>query len=142
MIQSNYINLLFQNDSDDDYESNIDSIFLLNNSVDIQNNVFYYLTLENENYVHPKLPNYDITDGIINGMYCIKNNLKSKAIKVQLLASGPMVNEIIKASKILKEDWNIDATIWSVTSYSELHNNAEDVSRWNNLHPRSIEKKS
>ena len=107
-----------------------------------QNNVFYYLTVENENYIHPPLPNYDIIDGVIKGMYCLKDNTKSKSVKVQLLASGPMLNEVIMASEILKNDWDIDSTIWSVTSYSELHKEAEDIDRWNTLHPNSPRKKS
>ena len=107
-----------------------------------QNNVFYYLTIENENYIHPPLPSYDIVDGVIKGMYCLEDNKKSKNIKVQLLGSGPMLNEVYKASEILKDDWNIDSSIWSVTSYSELHKEAEDIYRWNNLHPNSPSKKS
>ena len=107
-----------------------------------QNNVFYYLTVENENYVHPPLPNYDIIDGVIKGMYCFKDKSKSKNIKVQLLGSGPMMNEVLKASEILSNDWNIDSTIWSVTSYSELHKEAENIDRWNTLHPNSPSKKS
>ena len=66
----------------------------------------------------------------------------SKKIKVQLLASGPMVNEIIKASKILNDDWDISASTWSVTSYSELHKDPEDKLRWNNLHPNDNQKTS
>ena len=104
--------------------------------------VFFYLTLENENYVQPKLPNYDIQKGIIKGMYCLIKNNKNTKVKVQLLGSGPMVNEIIAASKLLKKDWKIDASIWSVTSYSELHKEAEKINRWNNLHPESPKKKS
>ena len=107
-----------------------------------QNNVFYYLTVENENYIHPPLPSYDIVDGVIKGMYCLEDKTKSKNIKVQLLGSGPMLNEVYKASEILKNDWDIDSTIWSVTSYSELHKEAEDIDRWNNLHPNSPRKKS
>ena len=107
-----------------------------------QNNVFYYITLENENYIHPELPDYDIKEGIIKGLYCLKKQEKSKNIKVQLLASGSMLNEIYKASKILKSDWKIDSLIWSVTSYSELHKDAEDVNRWNNLNPNKKNKKS
>ena len=107
-----------------------------------QNNVFYYLTLENENYSHPKIPSYDIQEGIIKGLYCLSDNSKSKKIKVQLLGSGPMVNEIIKASILLKNDWDISASTWSVTSYSELHKEAENISRWNNLHPDSTNKRS
>ena len=107
-----------------------------------QNNVFYYLTVENENYVHPPLPNYDIIDGVIKGMYCFKDKSKSKNIKVQLLGSGPMMNEVLKASEILSNDWNIDSTIWSVTSYSDLNNESENIDRWNTLHPNSPSKKS
>ena len=107
-----------------------------------QNNIFYYLTVENENYIHPKLPTYEIRDGIIKGMYCLKNNNKSKRIKVQLLGSGPILNEVIQAGKLLSKDWDIDASVWSVTSYSELHREAETINRWNNLHPSSPKKKS
>jgi len=107
-----------------------------------QNNVFYYITIENENYIHPPLPSYDIVDDVIKGMYCLEDNSKSKKIKVQLLGSGPMLNEVYKAAEILKNDWDIDSSIWSVTSYSELHKEAEDIYRWNNLHPNSPSKKS
>jgi len=107
-----------------------------------QNDVFYYLTLENENYVHPPMINEEISESIIKGIYCIKEtNLKSK-IRVQLLASGSMLNEIIEAARLLKDDWDIDASIWSVTSYSELHKEAEDIRRWNILHPESKPRKS
>ena len=97
--------------------------------------IFYYITLENENYIHPELPDYSIKEGIIKGLYCLKKQDKSKNIKVQLLASGSMVNEIYKAADVLKNDWKIDSLLWSVTSYSELHKDAEDINRWNNLNP-------
>ena len=105
-----------------------------------QNNVFYYLTLENENYIHPKLPDFNIKDDIIKGMYCLKNSYDSKKMKVQLLGSGPMLNEVIEASRLLDKDWDIDASIWSVTSYSELHKEAEKINRWNNLNPENSKK--
>ena len=75
-------------------------------------------------------------------MYCLQKNSSKKKIKVQLLASGPMGNEINESSKLLITDWNIDASVWSVTSYSELHKEAEDINRWNNLHPKSPRKSS
>ena len=106
-----------------------------------QNDVFYYLTLENENYIHPPIIE-NISDGIIKGIYCLKNKEKKSSKYVQLLASGSMVNEIIEAGKLLKNDWNIDSSIWSVTSYSELHKEAEDVRRWNILHPELSPRKS
>jgi len=108
-----------------------------------QNNFFYYMTIENENYVHPPLPNYEIQDDIIKGMYCLKKKkLKKTSTAIQLLASGSMVNEVVKASKLLMNDWKIDATIWSVTSFSELHKEAENIERWNNLHPKGNKKTS
>ena len=107
-----------------------------------QNNYFYYITVENENYIHPKLPSYEITEGVIKGIYCLKKSTNKKGPKIQLLASGPMLNEAIKASELLEKDWNINTTIWSVTSYSELHKEAEDIERWNNLNPDKNKKTS
>jgi pyruvate dehydrogenase E1 component len=107
-----------------------------------QNNVFYYITLENENYIHPELPSYEIQEGIIKGMYCLKNSFTSKRTKLQLLGSGSMVNEIYAAAKLLDKDWDIDCSLWSVTSYSELHKDAEEINRWNSLHPEKPKKKS
>ena len=106
-----------------------------------QEDVFYYITLENENYVQPKIPD-SINDGIIKGMYKLVEGVQGNNPKVQLLASGALVNEVIEASKLLKSDWNIDSDIWSVTSYSELHREAEDKNRWNILHPQETAKKS
>ena len=106
-----------------------------------QNNFFYYMTIENENYIHPPLPNYEIKDDIIKGMYCLKKKkIKKGTTAIQLLASGSMVNEVVKASELLINDWKIDTTIWSVTSFSELHKEAENIERWNNLHPKGKKK--
>jgi len=108
-----------------------------------QNDVLYYLTLENENYVHPPMLDNTISTGIIKGIYKIKGSKKQKnKLRVQLLASGSMLNEALEASNLLKKDWDIDSSVWSVTSYSELHKEAEDVRRWNILHPNSKPKKS
>ena len=107
---------------------------------DKQEDVLYYITLENENYSHPSIPE-NINEGIIKGMYILKTGENGK-LKVQLLASGSMVNEVIEASKLLKLDWGIDSSIWSVTSFSELHREAEDKKRWNTLHPEKEDKPS
>ena len=108
-----------------------------------QNDVLYYLTLENENYVHPPMLDNNISTGIIKGIYKIKDSKKQKSkVKIQLLASGSMLNEALEASDLLKKDWDIESSVWSVTSYSELHKEAEDVRRWNILHPDSKPKKS
>jgi pyruvate dehydrogenase E1 component len=98
-----------------------------------QEDVFYYLTLENENYIHPPMID-NVAEGIIKGMYCLQKGGDSSK-RVQLLASGPMVNEVLAAADLLKSDWDVDADVWSVTSYSELHREAEDKKRWNILHP-------
>ena len=103
--------------------------------------IFYYLTVENENYIHPEMPK-GIEEGIIKGMYQLQKSSKKYKNCVQLLASGAIVNEATEASKLLSEDWGIDSEIWSVTSYSELHKEAEDIQRWNNLNPISKQKKS
>ena len=115
---------------------------IIQNGLDVmysQNeDVFYYITLENENYVQPEMPK-GVEQGIIKGMYQIKNTKRSD-IKVQLLGSGPILNEVIAASKLLKDDWGIESDIWSVTSYSELHKDAESVNRWNLLNPSKDKK--
>jgi len=102
--------------------------------------IFYYLTVENENYIHPEMPS-DVEEGILKGMYLFKQSKDSK-LKVQLLASGPILNEAIEASKLLSEDWEIESDVWSVTSYGELYKDAEDVHRWNNLNPAKDSKES
>ena len=102
--------------------------------------VFYYITLENENYVQPTMPQ-GVEEGIIRGMYQIKKSSNSK-LNVQLLGSGPILNEVISASKLLKDDWDVESDVWSVTSYSELHKDAEDMNRWNLLNPSKKNKVS
>ena len=103
--------------------------------------IFYYLTVENENYIHPEMPK-GIEEAIIKGMYLLQKSSKKHKHCIQLLASGAIVNEAVAASKLLSEDWGIDSNIWSVTSYSELHKEAEDMERWNNLNPLSKQKES
>ena len=112
----------------------------LNRMYNKQEDIFYYITLENENYIQPSMPQ-GVNEGIIKGMYQLKSG-QNQDLKVQLLASGSMVNEIIEASKLLKSDWNIESDIWSVTSFSELHKEAEDKKRWNTLHPNEEKKSS
>ena len=71
-----------------------------------QEDLFYYITMENENYQQPSIPE-NVEEGIIKGMYCLKKNKNTKKISVQLLGSGSMLNEVIKASKLLSKDWDI-----------------------------------
>ena len=92
--------------------------------------VIYYLTLENENYVHPPMPE-KIQNDIIKGLYKIKS---TKYPTVRLLGSGPLMGEVLEAAELLKKDWGIEAGIWNVTSFSELRRDAEETERWNLLH--------
>lgn len=96
-------------------------------------NVFYYITAMNENYHHPAMPD-GVEEGIIKGMYCLQES-KTKGKKVQLMGSGTILREVIQAAELLKQDFDVEADIWSMTSINELAREAEDVSRWNQLHP-------
>jgi pyruvate dehydrogenase E1 component len=100
--------------------------------------LIYYITLENENYEHPKIPD-NCNEGIIKGMYLLRKGEDSDR-KVQLFGSGPLLNEAIKASNILKKDWDVESDIWSITSYSELRKNGEEVLRYNKLNPNKNDK--
>ncbi len=93
--------------------------------------VIYYLTLENENYNHPPIPE-NITEDIIKGLYKIHRTEKPT---VRLLGSGPLMGETLAAAELLKNDWGIEPGIWNVTSFSELRRDAEETERWNLIHP-------
>ena len=103
-----------------------------------QKDVIYYLTLENENYIHPKMPKGAEKD-IINGMYKIRT---TKNPVIRLLGSGSLINETLKGADLLKQDWGISAGVWNVTSFSELRREAEETERWNLIHPDKRQKKS
>jgi pyruvate dehydrogenase E1 component len=94
--------------------------------------VFYYLTVMNENYAHPAMPEGS-RDGIVKGMYKIKD--AGKDAKIQLLGSGTILRETLAAAEILKTQFKIDADVWSVTSFNELRRDGLDAERWNLLHP-------
>jgi len=98
-----------------------------------QQNVFYYVTVMNENYIQPAMPE-GIEEGIINGMYLFRAGSRKKK-RIQLLGSGTILREVIAAAAMLEDEWNIAADIWSVTSFNELRRDAIDVERWNMLHP-------
>jgi pyruvate dehydrogenase E1 component len=98
-----------------------------------QEDVFYYLTLMNENYSHPDMPK-DVEEGIIKGMYLFKEGKKAK-IKVQLLGSGTILREVLKAAEMLEQDFGIGSDVWSVTSFTELRRDGLTVQRENLLHP-------
>ncbi len=98
-----------------------------------QENVFFYITVMNENYPQPAMPK-GVEKGILKGMYLLKGGGKRRK-KIQLMGSGTILREVIEAGRILDEEWSVDADIWSVTSYNELRREAQDIDRWNMLHP-------
>ena len=100
--------------------------------------VIYYITLENENYAHPPMPK-GIEKDIIKGLYKMRS---TKSPKIRLLGSGPLMNEVLFAADLLKEDWGIEPGVWNVTSFSELRRDSEMISRWNLVHPSSTPKQS
>ena len=104
-------------------------------------NVFYYITAMNENYPHPEKPK-GCDEGIIKGMYLFKEGNNKGKTKVQLLGSGTILREIIAASEILSKEYNIDADIWSVTSFNELRRDGMEIERYNLLNPNENLKKS
>ena len=98
-----------------------------------QENVFYYVTIMNENYEHPSMPS-GIEQDVIKGMYLFSQGSRKKK-RVQLMGSGTILREVIEAAELLERDWNIAADVWSVPSFTELARDGADVERWNRLHP-------
>ncbi len=100
-----------------------------------QENVFYYITVMNENYAMPAMPG-DVKEGILKGMYRFqKGSEQASGLKANLLGSGTILNEVIKAAEILEEKFAVSSDVYSVTSYKELRKEALDVERHNMLHP-------
>ena len=106
-----------------------------------QDNVFYYITVMNENYQHPDMP-AGAEEGIIKGMYLLQESKKKSKKHVQLLGSGTILREVIKAASMLKDDFEVDADIWSVTSFNELRRDGLSVERHNRMHPNKPAKQS
>jgi len=103
--------------------------------------IFYYITAMNENYSHPEKPK-GCDEGILKGMYLFKEGKNKGKTKVQLMGSGTILREVIAASEILSKDYNIDADIWSVTSFNELRKDGMETERLNLLNPNEKPKKS
>ena len=100
-----------------------------------QESLFYYLTVTNEPYAMPPMPE-GAREGILKGMYKFKAAENTRARRqAQLLGSGAILKETLKAQKILEEKYDVAADVWSVTSYKELYNEGHDAERWNMLHP-------
>jgi pyruvate dehydrogenase E1 component len=98
-----------------------------------QEPVFYYVTVMNENYVHPALPE-GAREGILRGMYRVQE-AQGDGERVQLLGSGTILREALAAADLLQSDFQVDADVWSVTSFGELRRQGAGVERWNLLHP-------
>ncbi len=106
-------------------------------------NVFYYITTMNENYTHPAMPNdKNCEEGILKGMYKIREFSKYNKTKIQLMGSGTILREVIKCAEILQEHYQIDSEVWSVTSFSELSRDGIETQRYNLLNPDKPKKLS
>jgi pyruvate dehydrogenase E1 component len=105
-----------------------------------QENVFFYVTMMNENYVQPPLPE-GVEQGILRGMYLLREG-EGEGERVQLLGSGTILREALAAAELLRDDFQVAADVWSVTSFSELRRDGIAVDRWNMLHPAESQRRS
>jgi pyruvate dehydrogenase E1 component len=103
--------------------------------------VFYYLTLYNENHPMPPMP-AGVEDGDLKGLYRFKTGADGKKLKAHIFGSGPIINSALKAQEILTERYGVSADVWSATNYKALRNDALRCKRWNMLHPTAAPKKS
>jgi len=103
--------------------------------------IFYYLTLYNENYAMPAIP-AGAQEGIVKGLYKFKPGPDHQPLKAHLLGSGPLLRSALRAQQILAERYHVSADVWSATSYKLLRNDALRARRWNMLHPAEPPKKS
>jgi len=107
----------------------------LKRMVEKQEDVFYYITIMNENYEQPGLkPGTE--EGILKGMYLLQEGDKSAANRVQLMGSGTILRESVFAAELLKNDWNVAADVWSCPSLTLLARDGQDADRWNLVHPQ------
>ena len=106
-----------------------------------QEDIYYYITVMNENYEHPEMPAGSESD-ILKGLYAFRKGGDSSGPRVQLMGSGTIFREVIAAADLLKADWGVEADIWGAPSFNELARNGQDVERWNLLHPMEEPRKS
>lgn len=109
-----------------------------------QEDVFYYLTLMNENYLHASMP-AGVEEGIMRGMYLVRPSALAESSgtqRVQLLGSGTILREALATAELLEIDWNIAADVWSVTSFTELRRSGLEIERWNRLNPTEEPKRT
>lgn len=106
-----------------------------------QENIFYYISVMNENYQHPDMP-AGVEEGIIKGMYLLQEPGKPSRRHVQLFGSGTILREVIEAARLLQDDFSVSADIWSVTSFTELRRDGLSVERHNRMHPDATAQQS
>jgi pyruvate dehydrogenase E1 component len=106
-----------------------------------QEDIFYYITVMNENYSHPAMPKGMELD-ILKGMYKFSQGAKNKKPRVQLLGSGTIFREVEFAAELLKNDWDVESDLWSCPSFTELARDGQSCERWNRLHPTEPAKQS
>jgi pyruvate dehydrogenase E1 component len=102
--------------------------------------IFYYITLQNENYPHPEMPE-GVEEGINRGMYLFQKG-KSEGNRVQLMGSGSILREVIAAATLLEEDFGVPADVWSILGVNQLHRDGVLTENWNRLHPEQPRKKT
>ena len=106
-----------------------------------QEDVYYYLTLMNENYPNPGMPEGS-EEGIVKGIYLLADGGKGKGPRVQLMGSGTILREVMAAADLLRNDFKVSADVWSATSFNELRRDGMSVERWNLLHPSKARRQS
>ncbi|MCZ7588286.1 MAG: pyruvate dehydrogenase (acetyl-transferring), homodimeric type [Gaiella sp.] len=104
-----------------------------------QEDVFYYITVMNENYPHPPLPE-GAEEGILKGLYLLHEAQAEEGPRVQLLGSGAILREVEAAAELLAEDFGVKADVWSAPSFTELRRDGMEVERWNMLHPTETQR--
>ncbi|MDC7246218.1 MAG: pyruvate dehydrogenase (acetyl-transferring), homodimeric type [Sphaerochaetaceae bacterium] len=102
-------------------------------------NVFYYITLMNENYPHPAMPK-GASEGIVKGAYLYSRGKKSNPLQVQLMGSGTILLEVIEAAELLRKDFDVEASVWSILGVNQLHNEGVECERYNLTHPQEEKK--
>jgi pyruvate dehydrogenase E1 component len=106
-----------------------------------QEDVYYYITLLNENYLHPPMPD-GATDGILRGMYLLRDGGAGSGPRVQLFGSGAILREVLAGADLLEQDWGVRADVWSVTSFNLLQRDGVATQRWHMFHPGEAPKRS
>ncbi|MCK5892968.1 MAG: pyruvate dehydrogenase (acetyl-transferring), homodimeric type [Endozoicomonadaceae bacterium] len=110
----------------------------LRRMIENQENIFYYLTTMNENYLQPAMPEgEEVIEGILKGLYCFEESVNNDQSKVQLMGCGSILQEVRAAAEILRNDFGVESDIWSATSFNTLRRDGLDAARWNMLNPTS-----